>query len=350
VRAGVLHATRDLRIEDLAEPVPGAGDVVVEVALNGLCGTDATEYGARQAMVPLSFRHPGSGHHGPTVLGHEFVGTVVDTGPGAEAWAGRRVACGAGVSCGRCPWCAAGRTNLCERYYTLGLNTHGGLAERVRAPASTLREIPEGLPEVEAALAQPLAVGIHGVRRAGAAPGDSVVVLGVGAIGSFVVAALADHDGDVTAVDVDDARLGTATRLGATATRLLPRDAAPEDLGDLLPGGARIVFETSGTPGATARALGAAAPGGTVVQMGLPKGPGTIPITPTVLREVDIRTAVAHVCDVDLPAALDHLARAPLSGELVDRIIGLGDVVTHGLDPLVAGEVRGKVLVDVRRP
>src|SRR5690242_9441081 len=122
MRAAVLHAPLDLRVEDVPEPQCPPDGVVVEVALNGLCGTDATEYGKGPMMVPLYDRHPGSGHVGPTVLGHEFVGTVVETGPGAREWAGRRVASGAGVWCGTCTRCRRGRTNLCERYYTLGLS------------------------------------------------------------------------------------------------------------------------------------------------------------------------------------------------------------------------------------
>jgi (R,R)-butanediol dehydrogenase/meso-butanediol dehydrogenase/diacetyl reductase len=212
-----------------------------------------------------------------------------------------------------------------------------------------VREIPDGLPDAEAVLAQPLAVGIHGVQRAGVRPGDSVILLGVGAIGSFVLAGLSGHDGEVVAADVDRHRLDTATTIGATSIRLLSRDAGPEEVADLVPGGADVVFETSGTPGALDRALAAVVRGGTVVQMGLPKTAQSLPVTPTVLREVGIRTAVAHVCDSDIPAALDRLARTPLGSLLVDRVVGLGEVVDRGLGPLAAGELRGKVLVDPRR-
>ena len=132
------------RLEDRPEPACRPDEVVIEVTYNGLCGTDATEYTKGPMMVPLSVAHPGSGHVGPTILGHEFVGTVVDAGADARTWRGRRVASGAGVSCGACAWCRRGRTNLCARYYTLGLSTHGGLARFVAAPASTLREIPDG--------------------------------------------------------------------------------------------------------------------------------------------------------------------------------------------------------------
>jgi len=352
MRAGVLHAAGDLRIEDRPDPVPGPGEVLIRVALNGLCGTDATEYAKGPMMVPLQVPHPGSGHVGPTVLGHEFVGTVVDTGPGAEDWIGRRVACGAGVSCGRCAWCAGGRTNLCASYYTLGLSTHGGLAELATAPASTLAPVPDALPDEEAALAQPLAVGLHAVARAGVAPGERVVVVGAGAIGSFVLAGLRGHDGQVVAVDVDADRLAGAAALGADATALVPRDATTQDLQELmadsLDGPPDVVVESSGVPGAAARALGLAARGGRVLLVGLVKAPQELALADAVLREVDVRTTVAHVCATDLPGALALLARTPLGPTIGTRVVGLGSVVEDGLAPLAAGAAGGKILVDPR--
>jgi (R,R)-butanediol dehydrogenase/meso-butanediol dehydrogenase/diacetyl reductase len=296
-------------------------------------------------MVPLQVPHPGSGHVGPTTLGHEFTGTVVEAAPGARQWLGRRVACGAGVSCGECAWCRRGRTNLCARYYTLGLSTHGGLADRVAAPVRTLREIPEGCDDLDAALAQPLAVGLHGVRRAGVQPGDTVVLLGAGAIGSFILAGLTGHDGPVVALDIDGGRLETARSLGATDTLLVPPDVTPEQLRDLLPP-AEVVIESSGVPGGAARAFALAARGGTVLLVGLTKVAQSLVLSDVVLREVDVRTTVAHVCDVDLPAALQLLTERPLAKLMVDRVVDLESVVTAGLEPLAAGAVHGKVLVE----
>jgi len=349
MRAGVLHAPHDLRVEDRPTPTPGGSDVVIEVSFNGLCGTDATEYSKGPMMVPLDKPHPGSGHVGPTTLGHEFVGTVVDAGADARAWIGRRVASGAGVSCGRCEWCLRGRTNLCASYYTLGLSTHGGLAELVAAPVSTLVEIPDGCPDVEAALAQPLAVGLHGVDRAGLSPGQHVVLLGAGAIGSFILAGLEGHDGPVTVVDIDEGRLDAARLLGATQTHLIGRDSTLDELRDLIPGPVDVVIESSGVPGAAARALGLAARGGKVLLVGLVKAPQELVLSDVVLREVDVITTVAHVCGTDLPKALDLLTRTPLSGTLGVATVPLDRVVPDGLEPLVAGTAGGKILVDPRR-
>ncbi len=349
MRAGVLHAPHDLRVEDRPEPVPGAADVVIEVTYNGLCGTDATEYSKGPMMVPLEKPHPGSGHVGPTTLGHEFIGTVVDAGADARDWVGKRVASGAGVSCGRCAWCRRGRTNLCASYYTLGLSTHGGLAELVAAPASTLVEIPDGCADLEAALAQPLAVGLHGVDRAEIAPGQRVVLLGAGAIGTFILAGLDGHDGPVAVVDIDPGRLASARALGATETHLIGRDSTLDDLRDLMPDPVDVVIESSGVPGAAARALGLAARGGRVLLVSLVKTPQELVLSDVVLREVDVVTTVAHVCGTDLPKALDLLTRTPLSGALGVTTVPLEDVVAAGLEPLVAGTVGGKILVDPRR-
>jgi (R,R)-butanediol dehydrogenase/meso-butanediol dehydrogenase/diacetyl reductase len=348
MRAAVLHAPHDLRVEDRPDPVCADDGVVIRVTYNGLCGTDVTEYTKGPMMVPLTVPHPGSGHVGPTTLGHEFIGTVVEAGSSATEWMGRRVASGAGVSCGECAWCRRGRTNLCAHYYTLGLSTHGGLAEYVAAPARTLREIPDACPDVEAALAQPLAVGLHGVDRAGVRPGDRVVLLGAGAIGSFILAGLAGHDGPVIALDVDAGRLDVARTLGATETRVIDREATAQDLRDLVPDGADVVIESSGVPGSAARAYSLAARGGTVLLVGLTKVPQELDLAGIVLREVDTRTTVAHVCDTDLPAALDLLTRRPLSGVLVDRVVALEDVVGAGFEPLAAGSVHGKLVVDPR--
>jgi (R,R)-butanediol dehydrogenase/meso-butanediol dehydrogenase/diacetyl reductase len=348
MRAGVLHGALDLRVETVADPVAGLNDVIIEVAYNGLCGTDASEYGEGPAMVPLAVRHPGSGHLGPTVLGHEFIGTVIDAGSAASSWRGKRVACGAGVSCGVCKWCRVGRTNLCERYYTLGLSIDGGLAEYVAAPARTCRAIPDNCADIDAALAQPLAVGIHAAYRAGVQPGDTVVLLGVGAIGSFVVAALAGHDGPIIALDVDDARLDVARQLGATEVHRSLPDASPAEVRSLLPVAADVVFETAGVSGSAARALAMATRGGTVMLVGLNRSPQPLELADVVLREVDVKTTVAHVCDSDLPKALDLLTRNHLSSLLLDCVVPLADVVADGFGRLIGGRAAGKILVDPR--
>lgn len=348
MRVARYHGPRDVRIETAPVPVPGADQVLVRVLRSGICGTDASEYAHGPIMVPLRSRHPGSGHQGPMIIGHEFVGTVVDGGPGAESLAGRRIATGAGVSCGTCRWCRRGRTNLCARYWTLGLNADGGMAEYAVVPASTCVPVPDSCGDDSAGLAQPLAVGLHAARRAGVQEGDTVVLLGAGAIGSFTLCGLTSHrPGRLIVLDVDPERLRMAERLGATETHdvtgqdplALVRDLTEAD-------GADVVVEATGADGAAQRAVRMASRGGRVLLVGLPHGPQPLELAEATLREVDVSTTVAHVCADDMPEALDLLADGTLAALTLDRVIGLDALVPEGLEALVQRRLRGKVLVD----
>ena len=136
VRAAVYRGARNVAVESVADPAPpGPDEVVLHVSHASICGTDAAEWWDGPHLVSLSKTHAATGNAGPVVLGHEFVGEVASVG--AEVTnlrVGGRVVSGAGVSCGACSWCRLGRTNLCERYYTLGLQADGGLAELVTTP------------------------------------------------------------------------------------------------------------------------------------------------------------------------------------------------------------------------
>ncbi|MGI8334511.1 zinc-dependent alcohol dehydrogenase [Actinomadura scrupuli] len=348
MRAARYHGPRDVRIESGPVPAPGASEVLVRVLRSGICGTDASEYDHGPMMVPLRSRHPGSGHRGPIILGHEFAGLVVESGPGAEGLLGKRVATGAGVSCGECRWCRKGRTNLCAGYWTLGLSADGGMAQYAVVPASTCVLVPDDCGDDSAGLAQPLAVGLHAARRAGVEEGDTVVLVGAGAIGSFALCGLTGHrPGRIIALDVDPERLAMAGRLGATETH---------DVGGLDPvplvreltggAGADVVVEATGADGSAQRAVRMAARGGRVLLVGLPHGPQPIELAEATLREVDVSTTVAHVCGEDMPEALDLLTDGSLAELVLERVIGLDDLVPEGLDALLQRRLRGKVLVD----
>lgn len=344
MRAAVLHDLHDLRVEDVPVPSFGENEVLIKVSFNGLCGTDASEFAKGSIMVPLKNPHPNSKHVGATILGHEFVGLVVKAGANVRDLMGKRVACGAGVSCGTCKRCREGRTNLCDHYYTLGLSIDGGLAEYVAAPGDICFPIPDGVQDVHAVLAQPLAVGIHGVRRSGVRDGDKVVVLGAGAIGSFVCVALQQYDVEIIAMDIDQKRLDVASKLGATRTILIEPTVTPADIKGLYPEQADVVFETSGAPGGVARAVALTRMGGILLLMGLNKAPQELVFADPVLREVTLQTTVAHVCKEDMPAALDLLQSGTIAELLTEKIVNLEDVVSV-FEYLSAGKATGKILV-----
>jgi (R,R)-butanediol dehydrogenase / meso-butanediol dehydrogenase / diacetyl reductase len=350
MRAAVYHGAGDVRIESVPEPAdPAAGEVLLRVARAAICGTDASEYAHGPRLVPLTLPHAGSGHVGPLVLGHEFVGRVEAVAPDVDGLRpGDRVVSGAGVYCGSCAWCSVGRTNLCARYYTLGLQADGGLAEYVLSPARICHVVADDCGDDAAAMAQPLAVALHAARRGAIAPGDAVAVIGVGGIGSFVVAAAkARGAAPLIAVDVDERRLDVARSLGADHLLDARAGGVVSAIRDLTGGeGAAVVIEASGAEPSPAAAVAATRRGGRMVLVGLQAAPRALDLADLTLREVDITSTVAHVCDVDLPGALELLAGSDLAATVIDRVIGLDVVVEEGLIPLAAGAARGKILVD----
>src|SRR6266545_2310159 len=327
MKAAVYHAAHDVRIEDRPTPVRTDGQVLLRVLRSGICGTDATEWCSGPHLFAVDRPHPVSGHVGPLIFGHEFVGEVVETGPGSAFAVGDRVAAGAGVWCGECPRCLEGRTNLCWKYTTLGLNVDGGMAELVAAPERMLAPIPDGLSLDFAGLAQPLAVGLHAAHRSGVADGDRVVVIGAGAIGTFVLAGvLSLAAAEVAVVDFPGPRLDRALRLGAT--RIIP--AGEGVVADVLAAvgqrGADVVIEASGAPGQLASAIRMVRSGGTILQVGLPAAPPEVDVHALVIREITIRTSLAHVFAQDVAPALQLLATTHLGRELFDSVHPLDDV------------------------
>jgi threonine dehydrogenase-like Zn-dependent dehydrogenase len=283
------------------------------------------------------------------VLGHEFVGRVVDLGSDVTALrTGDRVVSGAGISCGRCRWCLGGRTNLCAEYRTLGLQVDGGLAEYVTSPGAICRTVPEACDDDAAAMTQPLAVALHALSRVAQGPDDAVAVIGTGGIGSFIVAGASSRaaGGEVVAIDIDDERLATASALGADQTANVGERDLVELLLELSDGvGFDVVIEASGAPHAPAAAIAGARRGGRVLLVGLHGAPREIHLTPMILREVDVFTTVAHVCDSDIPAALELLASSDVAAVTAGPRIPLEALVEDGLRPLAERRAAGKILV-----
>ncbi|HEV7750819.1 MAG TPA: alcohol dehydrogenase catalytic domain-containing protein [Baekduia sp.] len=350
MRAAVFHGPGDVRVERVDAPAaPGAGEIVLTVLRAAICGTDCAEYRHGPVLVPLAHRHPVSGHVGPLILGHEFAGIVDAVGDGVTGLrTGDRVVSGAGVSCGTCRWCRAGRTNLCARYFTIGLHAHGGLAERVRVPASTCLAVPASCSHDHAALAQPLAVGIHAVARGGVAAGQDVAVIGVGGIGAFVVAAAAGRRARrIVAIDVDPEKLELGRRLGATDVVDARHDDPAATVAELTGGdGVDVALEASGTAGGPATAIALTRRGGTMVVIGLQPQPVALDLLDVTVREIDVRSSMAHVLADDLPEALALLADGRLGDAVCDRVIGLDALVPEGLEALASGAASGKIVVD----
>jgi len=304
-----------------------------------VCGTDSAEWDHGPILTAP-----------PVILGHEFMGEVMSMGSLVTGFAvSDRVVSGAGVWCGRCQWCLEGRTNLCESYYTLGLQVDGGLAEVVNVPSKTLLRVPDEISNEAAALAQPQAVAMHAVTRSGLAPGEACVVIGVGGIGAFIVAAaLSRGVGDLIAIDIDPQRLMTAQRLGATVTI----DAMERDLEALIAEatggrGPHVIIEASGAPHAPAAAFKAVRRGGRVLLVGLQGAAREVDLLSLTVREVEVTTTLAQVFEQDFAASLDVLLTTDIVNEVLEKVIPLEKLVTDAIVPLAERRARGKVVVDL---
>lgn len=347
MKAALYHGPHDVRIEEVEDPRPEPGEVLLRVTRSGMCGTDASEWKAGPIIFPLHKAHPVSGLQGPMILGHEFIGEIVELGDGVSGFSvGDRVASGAGISCGSCPRCAEGRTNLCQKYVTHGLNRHGGMAQMVAVPASTLVAIPANLSDDYAGLAQPLAVGLHAARRSRASDTDTVVLIGAGAIGTFVLAGLKFLGSSrVIVVDFAGSRLDRATRLGAD--EVVPVDDSTDTTVRELIGafGADVVIEASGAPGQIDRAASWTRRGGTLLQVGLPSTAQEVNVHHIVMSEITVETTLAHVCGEDLAPSLQILSTTPLAEELLEGVFPLEELPNQ-LERLATGQIQGKVLFD----
>ena len=264
MRAVRLHGVRDLRLEQVPDPVPAPDEVVLAVKAVGVCGSDLHHYlegsiGAIRSEEPF-------------VLGHEFAAEVVEGGSLAPdaLTLGTLVAVDPNRSCGTCEWCREGHTNLCPDVRFTGVPPYpGALAEYVTARPEELVALPEGFDASKGALLEPLGVAIHALELARLKPLASVAVVGVGAIGALLlqVARLCGA-GRIVAVDPLSYRRRLASELGADAVAADAAGVLDETDGR----GVDVVLEATNSPDGPQHAAEAVRVGGRLVLVGIPTG------------------------------------------------------------------------------
>ena len=277
MRAGVYLGPGQVDLESREIPQPGPGEIRVRVRACGLCGSDL-----HLVHLPVPLMAPG------TTMGHEIAGTVDAIGEGVSGWeTGASVVVEPLHSCGRCSYCLAGRDSICRDFQCYGIHRNGGFADFVTVPARRVFRFPDALNFRLAALAEPVAVAIHGLRLGGFRPNQRVLVLGAGPIGlavSAVARAWGAREVLLTARHAHQAEIGR--RVGATHA-FMEKEASVEALGEL--GRERsidLVVETVGGNADTLQsACAAVAPGGTVAVLGVFLGPVAIDGFSSFLKE-----------------------------------------------------------------
>ncbi len=320
MRAIVLHAEKDLRVEERPVKSPGPTQVRIGIAAGGICGSDLHYY-----------NHGGFGTvrlREPMILGHEVSGHVLECGDNVrDLSVGDLVAVSPSRPCRFCRYCQEGLQNQCEnmRFYGSAMpfpHIQGAFREELVADASQCT-IANGLPPGEAALAEPLAVCLHAVRRAGPLVGKRVLVTGCGPIGLLtILCARRAGAAEIVATDIAPAALPHAEARGAD--RVIDVAAHPDELAAFGTGKGYfdVLFEASGANAALSSAIAVLRPRGIVVQLGM-GGDMTLPVLQITVKELELRGSFRF--HEEFPMAVELMRKG---------LIEAGDIITHtfGLD------------------
>ncbi|MBO0727827.1 MAG: alcohol dehydrogenase catalytic domain-containing protein, partial [Acidimicrobiaceae bacterium] len=336
MRAAVYRGERTVVVEDVAVPSPEAGQVLVQISHCGICGTDLH-------LMMEDWGWPGF------TGGHEYSGVVVSVGEDVTGWSvGDRVVGGPRPGCGNCPPCLSGSSNLCTARAGPGRApaARGAFAEYKVLDGDALYGIPDDMDLRTAALTEPVAVALRGVRRSGIGPRSRALVTGAGPIGLFTVAVLASIG--VTAVTVSEPsplRRELAQKIGASTV------VSPDELQqltsavDLVAEPFQAAFECSGRAEAVEAALAHLDKAGTLILSGTGMVRPGLDVNRVILHELSIAGTVEYTPD-DFRAALELLASHRLPTDLLIEPDDLNlDGLRAGMQRLMAGELAGKVMV-----
>jgi len=264
MRAVVWETPGKLAVTEVPDPSPARGQLLVQVAACGICGTDV--HIADGEFPPTPY---------PIVPGHEFAGRVVAVGEGVPGeWReGTRVAVDPSLFCGHCPACHAGHGNLCANWNAIGATVDGAFAEYVAVPSGNASPIPDGVSDQQGALIEPLSCAVHGLRRIGPVIGQDVLVMGAGTMGLLLMQLLNRAGArSVAVVDRKAARLGAATAVGAASVA--------EDAGALDTQTFAVAVDATGAPAAIEAAFARLDRGGRLLIFGVTSGDAEISLSP----------------------------------------------------------------------
>ncbi|MDR5865483.1 alcohol dehydrogenase AdhP [Halomonas koreensis] len=325
-----------LSLEEVEVPRPGRGEILVRVAASGVCHTDLHAAHGDWPVKPEP----------PFIPGHEGVGQVAAVGEGVtHLKEGDRV----GVpwlysACGHCEHCLGGWETLCESQQNTGYSVNGGFADYTLADAGYVGRLPDDVDFLE--IAPVLCAGVtvyKGLKMTDTRPGQWVVISGIGGLGHMAVQYAKAMGLNVAAVDIDDAKLALARRLGASVTvNALTTDPVAYLRREI--GGAHGVLVTAVSPKAFEQAQGMVRRGGTISLNGLPPGDFPLPIFDTVLNGITVRGSIVGTRQ-DLQEALDFAGEGKVKATVHgDRLENINDVFQRMID----GRIEGRVVLDMQ--
>ena len=348
MRAAVWHGYKDLRIEEKPVPVPGKGQVLIRVDWAGICGTDRHEYEGPN-FIPVKKPHRLTGRVAPLTIGHEFSGRIEQLGEGVTGWQkGDRVTANGSLTCGVCEACRSGHYNICQKLGFLGVGDDGAFADYVIVNADKLFAIPDGVTQREAAVAEPLACGIHATHLLGDITGRDVVIIGPGIIGlSAFFGAKYAGAGRILVSGIGDYRKELIEKYGGEYI-----DSSKTDLVEYVSQWtdgrlADVVYECIGAEVTLDQAIRISKPGAKIMVMGVFGKKPVVDMNTLQEAERVLYTSQAHVNEI--AEALSYMAEGKIcADELITREVTLDTLVEDGFEFLIKhGPEQIKVLINI---
>ncbi len=282
MKAIVVQEPGKATLTEIPEPSSDSGEALLQVRMIGLCGTDLNTFRGKNPLVTF-----------PRVLGHEVAATIIHpgihsgSGASGDLREGTAVTLAPYTACGRCASCLRGRPNACTFNQTLGVQRDGALTERIAIPAGKLYSANLSLKEL--CLVEPLTVGFHAAKRGRVTNRDTVAVFGCGGVGLGAISASAFHGARVIAIDVDDAKLEIARKVGATEIVRSSKEDLHQRLSELTGGrGPDCIIEAIGLAQTFRASVEEVAFTGRVVYIGYAKEPVAYETSLFVQKELDI--------------------------------------------------------------
>lgn len=318
MKAVVIHQALDLRIEERAEEQPGAGEISVAIKRGGICGSDLHYY-----------KHGGFGVirlKEPMVLGHEVAGTVTALGNGViNVKVGDNVALSPSRPCNSCEYCLKGQQAHCLNMLFYGSamrfpHVQGAFQQSIVALASQAHKVADGVSLELAAFAEPFAVTLHAIVRAGSLANKRVLITGCGPIGALAIVAARAHGAqEIVATDVSDFTLGLAHKVGADTTVNVATDADAMNKFKANKGHFDVMIEASGNEAALHMGLEVLRPRSVLIQLGL-GGNISVPQNMIVSKEIEIRGSFRFHEEFGLAVDLINKARVDLKPLLTEVV------------------------------
>ena len=300
MKVAIMTDVAKVELTEREIPKPKDDEVLVKVEYVGVCGSDLHYYEA--GGIGPNIVKP------PFVLGHEAGGTVVEVGADVKHLkVGDRVIINQVTSCGHCYPCSIGRTNCCDDLHVLGVHVEGGMAEYFCHPADMLVKIPDGMSWVQAAMAEPLTISLHGIHRGGLKAGEYCAIIGAGPIGLAAAMVAQAYGAHAILLDLVQERLDFAKSLGVEYTINSGKEDANARVHEITGGeGAQQVMECSGANPAIRSTLDLVSHAGRITFTGWPKKETSLPTDTITRKEIDLRGA--RTSAGEFPEALELIA------------------------------------------